>query len=308
MPVRRATWRAASPRAAPSATSRSTRSLAAASASSACATEAGVASAERIPTTRTNSPRSGMVPSATAPASVPSDPRTICSCTFVSSRQTAPRRSSPHAAARSRSVAATRPGASNSTHPLTSAAMSASRSRRSRPDRGRNPSNDPARTGHAARRRRPPGRPTAPGSAPPARPRRTTRRRGRAPGSLTDGVPASVTSARSAPARRWSSSACRRPGALRAWIAGEARLESVSIEQPLRQPGVLGRDERDRSEHLQRPEGDVAQVADRRGDDVQHAARVGGVTRAPTPADVAGRGSRRPPCGVRASRSAGPAA
>ena len=53
-----------------------------------------------------------------------------------------PARSPPHAAARSRSVAATRPGASNRTVPRSSAAIRASRSRRSRPERGRNPSND----------------------------------------------------------------------------------------------------------------------------------------------------------------------
>ena len=52
-----------------------------------------------------------------------------------------PRRSGPQAPARSRRVAAVRPGASNRTVVRSSAAMRASRSRRSRPRRGRNPSN-----------------------------------------------------------------------------------------------------------------------------------------------------------------------
>ena len=93
--------------------------------------------------------------------------------------------------------------------PRGSAAMAASRSFRSRPERGRNPSNvqrgpatpDPATAASTAE---------APGigtTVPPSPAQAATRS---APGSLTIGVPASVMSATSSPARRRSSSS---PGA-----------------------------------------------------------------------------------------------
>ena len=120
-------------------------------------------------------------------ASSPSVPRTICSWSLVSSRQTAAGRSAPQAAARSRSVAATRPGASNSDRPRGRRRRSrASRSRRSRPERGRNPSNDqrgpatPLATTAASTA-------DAPGigtTRPPSPAQAATRS---APGSLTDG-------------------------------------------------------------------------------------------------------------------------
>ena len=58
----------------------------------------------------------------------PAVPRQTSSCSLVSSRATATGRSPPHAAARSASVAATRPGASKSTVVRASAATAASRS------------------------------------------------------------------------------------------------------------------------------------------------------------------------------------
>ena len=138
---------------------------------------------------------------------------TIVSWTFVSSRQTAAGRSSPHAAARSRSVAATRPGASYTTVPRSSPAIRSSRSRRSRPDRGRNPSNvhrGPA-TPDAATAARTADAPGIGTTKPPSAAHAATRS---LPGSLTVGVPASVTRARSAPPRRWSSSAVARDRSL----------------------------------------------------------------------------------------------
>jgi hypothetical protein len=55
-------------------------------------------------------------------------------------------------------------------------------------------------------------------------------------------------------------------------VADRARADLVAVEQPAADPGVLGGNERDGLEDLERPERDIAQVADRRGDDVQRAA------------------------------------
>ena len=151
------------------------------------------------PTTSTNSPRAGMAPLPAASASSPSVPRETVSWSFVSSRHTAAGRSGPHAVARSRSVPATRFGASNTIAPRSSAAIRASRSRRSRPERGRNPSN--VQCGPAT-----PDTATAvttadgPGSATTVPPSPAHAATSSPPGSLTTGVPASLTSARSAPA------------------------------------------------------------------------------------------------------------
>ena len=88
----------------------------------------------------------------------------------------------PQAAARSRSVAATRPGASYTTvaalvggdprEPLAALA----------PGPRQEPLERPARPGHAGRRRPPPARPTRPGSARRGRPRRPRPRPARRPG------------------------------------------------------------------------------------------------------------------------------
>ena len=173
----------------------------------------------RRPTRPRRRPRPGPGSSRRPPcaASSPSDPRAICSCSFVSSRQTAPGRSAPQAAARSRSVAASRPGASNRTVPRSSAAIRASRSRRSRPERGRNPSNDQRGPRHAARRRPPRARTRRPGSGTTVPPAAAHAATSPSPGSDTTGVPASVTSARSAPPSRCARSSRSRAGPLRAW-------------------------------------------------------------------------------------------
>ena len=158
--------------------------------------------APTLPTTSTNSPRSVKAPPVVAAsASSPRPPRRISSWSFVSSRHTATGRSTPHAAARSRSVAGTRDGASYTIVARSSAAIRARRSRRSRPDRGRKPSNDqrgPAiplatRAASAA---------DGPGIGTTSPPSATQARTSTSPGSDTPGVPASVTSARSEPPRR----------------------------------------------------------------------------------------------------------
>ena len=62
------------------------------------------------------------------------------------------------------------------------------------------------------------------------------------PGSLTSGVPASVTSATSSPAASRASSSSRRAVAALGVVAGERRLDAVARPEPARQAGVLGRD------------------------------------------------------------------
>ena len=71
----------------PAARPRRGRRRVASSAVTACAP--GGRAPDQEPTTTANSPRGGIVPSAAAAASSPSEPRTIVSWTFVSSRQTA---------------------------------------------------------------------------------------------------------------------------------------------------------------------------------------------------------------------------
>ena len=172
IPVAAATRRAASPRATPPATS---------------ALDLGPRGLQRVvrgvrprgiargsprpqPTTMTISPRAGIVPSAACAARSPSGPRAICSWSFVSSRQTAPGRSSPQASARSRSVAASRVGASNRTLPRSSSAIARQPLPPLPPDRGEEPLERPARPRDARpgdrrqhrRRARAPARPTPP--------------------------------------------------------------------------------------------------------------------------------------------------
>jgi hypothetical protein len=86
-----------------------------------------------------------------------------------------PGRSSPQVAASSRSVAATRFGASNTIAPRSSAPIRARRSRRSRPDRGRNPRMSSAAPPRP-RRRRLPAPPTVRAAQRPCRPPRPTPR------------------------------------------------------------------------------------------------------------------------------------
>ena len=87
-------------------------------------------------------PRAGIAPSAACAASSPSDPRTICSWSLVSSRQTA---AAPVGAAGRGEVAQRRREPrrrlEQDASPARRRRSRASRSRRSRPVRGRNPSN-----------------------------------------------------------------------------------------------------------------------------------------------------------------------
>ena len=52
-------------------------------------------------------------------------------------------------------------------------------------------------------------------------------------------------------------------------VADRARRDLVSGEQPVTHTGVLGRDQRDGPEDLERPQRDVSEVPDRGGDDEQ---------------------------------------
>ena len=154
---------------------------------------------------------------AAAAASSPSDPRTIDSWSLVSSRQTAagpvrPARLGEVPQGRRRPGSAPRTGSCHGRRPRSGPAARV----RSRPERGRNPSNDqrgpatpdPATAASTA---------DAPGTGTTVPPSAAQAATSSPPGSLTDGVPASVTSARSAPPRRCSSSAVVRAASLWAW-------------------------------------------------------------------------------------------
>ncbi len=72
--------------------------------------------------------------------------------------------------------------------------------------------------------------------------------------------------------------------------ARHARLDRVAGEQPARDARVLRRDQRHGAQHLQRTEGDVTEVADRRRDDIQRAgARPAGRRRVAHPLAEPGR-------------------
>ena len=150
----------------------------------------------------------------------------------------------------------------------------------------------PARPGDARSRRPRPARPTAPGSARPCRPRSPMPRPGRARDRSPPACPASVTSARSAPPRRCSSSAVGPRRLALGVVARHPGRDPVARQQPVRVPRVLGRDERHGPQDLERPERDVAEVADRRGDDVQ---RPAGARPIPVPAPLPGHPPRADP-------------
>ena len=214
-------------------------------------------------------------------------------------------------------MAATRVGASNTIAPRSSAAIRASRSRRSRPGARQEPLERPARPGDARTPATAASTADAPGigtTVPPSPAQAATRS---PPGSLTPGVPASVTSARSAPPRRCSSSAAARAARSGRGSSSSGSSMRVACQQPVRVPRVLGRDERHGREDLERPERDVGEVADRGGHDVQGPAGsrptpaplpAAVIRRGPTPAGDADRGSRRPASAARAWRSAAPGA
>ena len=168
-------------------------------------------------------------------------------------------------------MAASRVGASNRIDPRSSAAIAASRSRRSRPVRGRNPSNDqrgPATPDDATAA----STADAPGIATTVPP---------AAGPCRDEPLAGVGHDRRAGVR--DEREVRTAGEMgeELALAGRATLrvvahrpgrDLVAGEQPARDPGVLGRDERHGAQDLERAVRDVAEIADRRRDDVQRAA------------------------------------
>ncbi len=223
------------------------------------------------PTTITNSPRAGIEPSPACPASEPSGPRTTCSWSLVSSRHTAPGRSAPQAAARSRSVAATRFGASNTTLPRSSAAIAG----------------QPLASLAAGARQEPLERPARPRDA--GRGDRRQHRRGagdrhhhaagRGPGR-DEALPrvghdgrAGVGDEGEVPARREvvQQLALARGAAPRV-VADRAGRDLVALEQAPADARVLGGDQRHGAQDLEGAVRDVAEVADRGGDDVQRPA------------------------------------
>ena len=111
-----------------------------------------------------------------------------------------PRRSPPHAAARSSTVRSTRCGASYITVVRGSAAIAARRTARSRPDRGTKPSNT-NRVVSKPLTTRAITNAAGPGTADTAWPASSTTRTSRDPGSEIPGVPASVISVTVSPRR-----------------------------------------------------------------------------------------------------------
>ena len=174
-------------------------------------------------------------------------PRLIVSWSFVSSRQTAPDRSPPQAAARSARVAATRPGASYRIVARSSAAIRASRSRRSRPERGRKPSKDQRGPASAAGHDR-------------GQDRRRARDRDDQPalgGPGAHEVVAGIADAGRAGVgdqgevgarpRRWAEELGQRgSAALRAWKLTRWVVIALRRQEPARVAGVLGGDQRAR--------------------------------------------------------------
>ncbi len=228
------------------------------------------------PTTTTTSPLTWRA--AKVAAASPAVPRQTSSCTLVSSRTTATRRPAS-TAARSANVAATRPGASSSTVVRPSAMSDATRSRRSVPFRGRNPSTQ----------KRSVGRPlitsaatteVGPGTMLTSSPASDSRETSNVPGSEMPGVPASLTTATVPPA---ATHACTRstPRPLVVPMQGQ---ESIAVRSSRRYahrreegPGPAGVLTADQIRHLQNlpgPGREIAEIPDGGGHQDQPAART----------------------------------
>ena len=231
--------------------------------------------------TSTNSPRAGIVPSRGGRRQLAERAAGDLSRGSWSARGRRPRSAPPAGRRESRSVAATRPGASNRTEPRSSAAIAASRSRRSRPDRGRNPSNDqrgpatPVADTAASTADAPGIGTTRPPSAGPRRDQLGARvaddrrpgighqRQVRAAAQVLDSAAVgrarcgrgSWSAARSMPCR--SSSRC------------VSRVSSAAMS------GTAASD-------LERPQGHVAEIADGRRDDVERPAAIAGARGPPS--------------------------
>ena len=168
-----------------------------------------------------------------------------------------------------------------------------------RPRRGRNPSNAQRGAGMPLADECREHRRRARGWAPPARPRRPRRSTSSPPGSLTRGVPASVTSATSSPDTQPRQQLRGAAVAALGVVADEVRRDVVARPQASGEPGVLGGDHGHRPQHLDRPQRHVAKVADGRRDHVQGPGAVHGrraLSHRSSAAGVGDRGSRCPPC------------
>ena len=89
------------------------------------------------------------------------------------------------------------------------------------------------------------------------------------PGSDSSGVPASEISA-SAAAGRDAVDDVLGLGPLIVLVQGDAApLDAIVVEQPRRHAGILAEDDLGRGQRFERADGDVAQVADRGGHDIE---------------------------------------
>ena len=171
--------------------------------------------------------------------------------------------------------ATSRCGASKKTTLHSSAAAGSSSRARSGPLRGRNP----------RKRKRSPGSPAAesavataegPGTGTTGIRRRGPAATSAAPGSLTAGVPASETRAMSRPraqdVEQTARAGCHRNGreSSQGWAGPRG------AEKPPGPPGILGGDDGHLRQQLRGAGRQVAEVAERSGDDEQSAGRHGG--------------------------------
>ena len=247
-----------------------------------------------------------MSPAVACAARSPSGPRTIVSWSFVSSRQTAAARSAPQAAARSASVAA---GPARRLEQDGSARVPGDLGEPLAPlaaAPGQEPLERPPRPGHAARRdrsqhrRRARDRDAGPTGGRPGRDQPFTR-------VGDDGRPGVGDQRQIGATGEVLQQLALTDGPAPRVVADGAGRDLVAGQEAPGDPRVLGGDERRRTQHLEGPQRHVAEIADRRGDDVQRPTGAH-VRPAWTRVAGAGTGSRRRPSAVRASRSAAPGA
>ena len=217
-------------------------------------------------TISTNSPRSRLASAANHAGASPSGMRAIVSNVLVSSRATTSvrDRTERRDADRRRSHA-TRCGASYKTSAHGSAASDASQ-RAARLCLRR----QEIRRTRTRRRRAPPPTPRrstaeGPGTGTTGNPASRTARTSRAPGSLIAGVPASLTSATLLPRAEQRRDRLARAAPRCAHAATACASRSRNAQQRRRHARVLGGDDVDRRQHVERAQRHVAQVTQRRG-------------------------------------------
>ena len=149
-------------------------------------------------------------------------------------------------------------------------ASSAMRARRCASFGGRNPSKKKRSVGKPAHGKRGERR-GGPGSAVTAWPASCAARTSLKPGSETSGVPASDTSATAAPVGEPRQQLRPRLGGVVLVIGRERRRDAVVVEELAGDARVLAGDQVGGRQHFERPQRDVAQVADRGGDNMQPA-------------------------------------